>query len=203
MFETLKTRGRKLLSPITKLFVKLHPNFLTLIGFLITVFAGIVYARGIFWLGGVILLVGGLFDVLDGEVAKLTNRVSKFGAFLDSCIDRYSDFIVLFGIFWWYMGSRNWEVGIGKYGGTLNLASILIILTILGSFMVSYTRARAEGIGIDCKVGLGERAFRVPVIVLGSLFGPKIFIGFLWLLAIITNLTAFYRMYYIGRRINE
>jgi len=187
MIEILNIKCRRTLQPVTRFFGKLHPNFLTFIGFLITVSASIFYARGIFWLGGIVLLVGGLFDVLDGEVAELTNRISKFGAFWDSCLDRYSDFIVLFGIFYWYLSTNR-------------LASILALLTILGSFIVSYIRARAEGIGIECKVGLGQRAFRVFIIVIGSFFGPELFVWFLWILVLATNLTAFYRMWYVWKR---
>ncbi|MDI6840747.1 MAG: CDP-alcohol phosphatidyltransferase family protein [bacterium] len=188
--KALKEWVRKVLLPVTRVFSKLHPNWLTVIGLLVTIFASLFYGHGIFWAGGLLLLVGGLFDVIDGEVAKLTGKASKFGAFLDSCIDRYSDFIVLFGIFCWYIttDSHRW---------TLNFASILVLLTILGSYMVSYTRARAEGIGIECKVGFGERAFRVPIIIIGSFLGPKIFLSFLLFLTCLTNLTAWYRMYWV------
>ncbi|MCK4307058.1 CDP-alcohol phosphatidyltransferase family protein [candidate division WOR-3 bacterium] len=185
--ESLKTKVRELLLPLAKLFSKVHPNLLTFIGFLITGVASFFYARGIFWLGGIILLVGGLFDTLDGEVAKLTGRESKFGAFLDSCIDRYSDFVILFGMFLWYM--------------PLRVPTILVLLAMFGSYIISYTRARAESLGCECKVGLGERAFRIVLLVVGSFFGPKIFIGFLLLFVIITNGTGIYRMLWVWRKL--
>ncbi len=191
MFEDLKEKVRQWLKPLTLFFKKFHPNFLTVFGFLITCVSGVFYAKGIFWLGGVILLLGGIFDVLDGEVAKLGNKGSKFGAFLDSTLDRYSDFVVLFGMFLFYSRSLINQTP---------TPVILVILTIVGSYMVSYTRARAEGLGIECKVGFGERAIRIPIIIIGSFFGYKIFIYFLWLLAILTNLTAFQRMCYVWKK---
>lgn len=188
MLEKLKGQVRERLKPLVRLFEKFHPNFLTVIGFLVTCISGFFYAKGIFWLGGIILLLGGIFDVLDGEVAKLGNKVSKFGAFLDSTLDRYSDFVVLFGMFLFYSS------------GLINQTTtpvILVLLIILGSYITSYTRARAEGLDIECKVGFGERAIRIPIIILGSFFGPRVFVGFLWLVVFLTNLTAIYRIYYV------
>ncbi len=187
--ESLKTKFREILFPLTKAFHKVHPNFLTLIGFLITCVASVFYAKGIFWLGGVILLVGGLFDTLDGAVAKLTGKQSKFGAFLDSCLDRYSDFIILFGMFIWY--------------SAYTIPTILILLAMFGSSIISYTRARAATLGCECVVGLGERAFRIALLVVGSLFGPKIFVLFLFLFVIVTNATGIHRMLWVWRNLKE
>lgn len=182
-----KLKFRKLILPVAKQFTKFHPNTLTLIGFVIICISSLFYADGKFWVGGLILLIGGLFDVIDGEVAKLTGKASKFGAFLDSCIDRYEDFIILFGMFCWYIGSGY-------------LATILILLAILGNYIVSYTRARAESLGYECKVGLGERAFRIPFIAIGSFFGPRIFIVFLVVLVIIANTTGIYRILWVWKK---
>lgn len=183
---TLKSKVREAILPVAKAFSKLHPNTLTLIGFVITCIACFFYATGVFWAGGIVLLIAGLFDVIDGEVAKLTGRTSKFGAFIDSSVDRYGDFIILFGIFLWYREQA--------------LPTILILLSILGSYIVSYTKARAEGLGYECKVGLGERAVRLPLIAIGSLFGTQIFIIFLWVVAIITNITGFYRIWWVWKQ---
>ena len=79
-------------------------------------------------------------------------------------------------------------------------ASILCILTILGSYLVSYTRARAEGLGIECKVGIGERGIRIPIIIIGSFFGAKLFVGFLWLLVILTGWTTLHRIWWVWRK---
>jgi CDP-diacylglycerol--glycerol-3-phosphate 3-phosphatidyltransferase len=188
--ETIKTKVKAVLIPVARGFSGFHPNTLTLIGFLVTCIAGFLYAKGIFWLGGVVLLIAGLFDTIDGEVARITGRTSTFGAFLDSCIDRYADFVVLFGMFLWYSGRDT----IG------HLSVSLILLTILGSFIVSYTRARAEALVLECKVGLGERAFRLPVVAIGSFFGPTVFVGFLFVLAAVTNATGIYRIWYVWRQ---
>lgn len=190
--ESLKIRVRKILLPLARFFSKVHPNLLTFTGFLITCVASFFYARGIFWLGGITLLVGGLFDTLDGEVAKLSGKQSKFGAFLDSCLDRYSDFIILFGMFLWYFH---------KDSDKSEFHTILVLLGILGSYTVSYAKARAESLGCECKVGLGERAFRIVLLIVGSFFGPDIFIGFLLLFVIITNATGIYRMLWVWRKL--
>ena len=188
--ETIKRKVREVARLVSrKVFINFHPNTLTIIGFIITCYASLLYASGVFWLGGIVLLIGGMFDIIDGEVAKLTNKSSKFGAFLDSCVDRYSDFIILFGMFCWY------------YNIEQTLPIILIFLAILGSYIVSYTRARAEGLGIECKVGLGERGVRIPIIIIGSLFGSKIFIGFLLVIALLTNITGVYRIWWVWRKI--
>lgn len=187
MFEKFKITTRKSLFPLVKVFSIFHPNILTIIGFCITCLAGWIYSKGIFWLGGIILFLGAIFDVLDGEIAKSTGKASKFGAFLDSCLDRCSDFAILFGMFWWYLG-RN------------NTASILSILTILGSFLVSYTRARAEGLGCECKVGICERALRIPIIIVGSFLGANIFVSFLWLLVILTGWTTLHRIWWVWKK---
>lgn len=177
---------------MVKIFSKVHPNILTLIGLIITCIASLFYAIGIFWVGGIILLIGGCFDTIDGEVARRTGRVSKVGSFLDSCIDRYADFIILFGMFLWYSReAKNY------------IPTVLILLAILGCFMVSYIRAKAESLSYDCKIGLGERGFRIPFIAIGSLFGSKIFIGFLVILVIITNITGVHRILVMWRNFKD
>jgi len=187
----IRENGRKLLLPITKLLarLKISPNFFTLIGFIITIVAGLLYGKGIFLLAGITLIVAGLFDILDGEIARISEGETKFGAFLDSTLDRYSDFAILAGMFYYYYYYRN------------TLACSFVLLTILGSYLVSYTRARAESIGEECKVGIGDRAIRVIIIVIGSFFGPKIFVAFLGLLVVLTNLTAIYRIYYVWKQL--
>ena len=186
--EKIKRIIRQSILPIAKVFSVVHPNTLTLIGFIITCVASLLYGVGDFRVAGIVLLIGGLFDTIDGEVAKLTGKASKFGAFLDSCVDRYSDFIILLGIFWWY------------YTKHYTLPVILVLLSILGSYIVSYARARAESLGLACQVGIGERAIRIPLIVIGSLFGYRIFIGFLWLLMVMTNITGIYRIWWVWKK---
>jgi CDP-diacylglycerol--glycerol-3-phosphate 3-phosphatidyltransferase len=190
MLESIKNKGRGILLPIARLLARkdISPNWLTLIGLSITVVSAFLYGKGLFPLAGIILLVSGLFDVLDGDVARLSGKVTKSGAFLDSTTDRYADFAVLAGITFYYT-----KIGIGYV--------IIALLLILGSFMVSYTRARAEGFGIECKIGFGDRPVRFITIIIGSLFGSNIFFFFMLFLMAATNLTAIYRISYVLKRL--
>jgi CDP-diacylglycerol--glycerol-3-phosphate 3-phosphatidyltransferase len=185
--ETLRQKVRQIIFPVAKIFAKWHPNVLTFIGFIITCFASFWYAKGWFRLGGVILFIGGMFDMIDGMVARIASKKSKFGAFFDSCLDRYSDFLILFGMFWWYIGESE------------RIIATLVLLAILGSYMVSYAAGRAEGLGYKCRVGIGDRGVRTAIIIIGSLFGAKIFIGFLLLLVIVANGTGFYRIWWMWK----
>ena len=160
MNEELKKTGRNLLSPVVKLAMKLNlsPNAITLIGLIITLLASYFYARGSFRIAGLILLLAGLCDAIDGEVARKANKVSKFGAFLDSTIDRFEEFFVFGGILFYYSMVRQ-DI----------LLSIVVYLILLGSIMTSYIRARAEGIGFSPTSGPMDRPGRYVYIVLFSI----------------------------------
>lgn len=136
------------------------PNILTLVGLLINVVCAWFYGTGHFFLGGLVLILANLFDMLDGSVARIQGRVTRFGAFFDSVIDRYSDTIVFVGIMIFYARDT-------RYHSTLYVALTGIVL--IGSVLISYTRARAEGVDIACKVGFLERPERVVLIIIGSL----------------------------------
>ena len=162
----------------------LTPNMLTVIGLLLNGGVALVLARGhLFW-GGVFVLAAGLFDLLDGAMARVTNRISPFGAFFDSTLDRYSEVIVYLGLLSYILGT-----------GDARLGAILIYLTICGSLLVSYARARAEGLGYKLQVGLLARPERIIILSLGLLVGRPLWA--LWLLAIFTNLTAAQRIYHL------
>jgi len=158
--EELKKTGRNLLSPIVKLAMKLNlsPNAITLIGLIITLLASYFYAKGYFRIAGLILLLAGLCDAVDGEVARKANKVSKFGAFFDSTIDRFEEFFVFGGILFYYSMVRQ-DI----------LLSIVVYLILLGSVMTSYIRARAEGIGFSPTSGPMDRPGRYIYIVLFSI----------------------------------
>jgi len=161
------------------------PNALTLLGYALNLVVMYVLSQGNLRLGGLLVLLAGLFDALDGAVARATGQTSVFGAFFDSCVDRYSEATVLFGLLWWYLG----------LGAQLELA--LIYAVIVGSLMVSYTRARAEGLGLQCKVGLMTRLERVVVLSVGLLaLQPRITLA---ALALLTNFTAVQRMFHVWR----
>jgi CDP-diacylglycerol--glycerol-3-phosphate 3-phosphatidyltransferase len=158
--EELKKAGRNLLSPVVKSALKLNlsPNAITLIGLIITLLASYFYAKGYFRIAGLILLLAGLCDAIDGEVARKANKVSKFGAFLDSTIDRFEEFFVFGGILFYYSMVRQ-DI----------LLSIVVYLILLGSIMTSYIRARAEGIGFSPTSGPMDRPGRYIYIVLFSI----------------------------------
>ncbi len=169
----------------------LTPNMLTLIGFFAMCGIGVVLAFGNFALGGVLIIAAGIFDALDGSLARLTNRVTKFGAFLDSTTDRFAEGALYLGIMYWYLQRG------------MTFVAYLVFLTLLGSLMVSYARARAEGIGVEMKEGLMTRFERIALLVIGLLLtaalGDASILIVLAILAVFTNLTAVQRMWLVYR----
>jgi CDP-diacylglycerol--glycerol-3-phosphate 3-phosphatidyltransferase len=159
---------------------KIHPNVLTFIGLVINVVAAVLFARGRFVAAGLVVIGAGLFDMVDGRVARETNQVTRFGGFFDSVLDRYSDLALLIGLLVWY-GSINRPFYV-----------VLTAIVMMGSVMVSYSRARAENTIPSCKVGFMERPERIVLLLIGALFdrvAPA-----LWMLAILSNLTVAHRM---------
>ena len=165
--------------------LNLHPNTITVIGFLVNGIAAVIVALGRPRLGGVVMLLASSTDALDGVLARMTSKQSRFGAFLDSTLDRLSEGVVLIGLMVWFLNQgSDWGV-------------LLSALTLLGSVLVSYTRARAEGVGYECKVGLLTRPMRVVILGIGLLT--------LWLmpvmtvLAVLTWFTVLQRMVHVYR----
>jgi CDP-diacylglycerol--glycerol-3-phosphate 3-phosphatidyltransferase len=165
--------------------MRVHPNILTSIGLGINIWAAAQFAFGNFVTAGLIVIFAGLFDMLDGRVARLTNRVSRFGGFLDSALDRYSDLGVLIGLLVYY-------ASINRF-----LYIVVTAIAMTGTVMVSYTRARAENTIPKCKVGFMERPERVVLVVIGALFNRMAPV--LWILAIFTNISAVGRIMYTYR----
>lgn len=159
-----------------------HPNFLTFMGLVINCVAAICFAFGYFPLGGVVVFFAGAFDMIDGAVARKIGKVTKFGAFFDSVIDRYSDMVILIGLIYYY--SRTHEM----------TYVVLTSLVIVGSIMISYTRARAENLIPSCKVGFWERPERIVLIIIGALFNRMKMV--IWILAIMTQITVLHRIYH-------
>jgi CDP-diacylglycerol--glycerol-3-phosphate 3-phosphatidyltransferase len=151
-----------------------HPNTITVFGTLCTVIAGIIYGTGHIKTGGWFLGITALFDVLDGTVARRSNRSSTFGAFLDSTLDRLSDGFVLGGLAVFYATSRL---------HTSVPMLIVCLFGLVGAFLTSYTRARAEALGLDAKVGMLQRPERVVLLSAPQAFFGLVFNG--WVLAII------------------
>jgi phosphatidylglycerophosphate synthase len=207
-FLGAKTRQRylKLLSPAVGLFARagIHPHVLTVAGFVISLLAGVLYAKGALVWAACTLLVAGVCDTLDGQIARMTNRQSRFGAFFDSTLDRYSDLFPFAGMAYFFTGGA----GAGARGVDPSPLMILaIILTIAGSFMVSYTRARAEGLGVECRNGIMQRPERITILIVGSLLGAIPLIGdvlikaTLVVLAVMTNATALSRIVHTGKKL--
>jgi CDP-diacylglycerol---glycerol-3-phosphate 3-phosphatidyltransferase len=160
--------------------LRIHPNVLTFIGLVINIWAAFMFAAGSFRWGGVIVIGAGLFDMVDGRVARETNRVTRFGGFFDSVLDRYSDLGVLVGLLVYYSSiNRNFYV-------------VLTAIVMTGTVMVSYTRARAENLIPRCKVGFLERPERVVLIIVGALFNCMAQV--LWVIAVLSNITVVSRM---------
>ncbi len=159
---------------------RIHPNVLTFLGLLINVGAAWLLAVNKFRWAGAVIIGAGLFDMVDGRVARETNRVTRFGGFFDSVLDRYSDLGLLVGLLVWY--------------GSINRPSYVVLTAVamMGSVMVSYTRARAENSIPTCKVGFMERPERVVLMIIGALFDrmPEV----LWVIAVLSNLTVIHRM---------
>ncbi len=157
------------------------PDALTVLGLLFAAAAAYFASQGQFVRAGLALVVGGPFDAMDGAVARLTNRVRPFGALLDSTLDRYGEALLFTGLAY-YMAERSSTLGV-----------MLAMAALFGSVMVSYLRARSEGLGVDNKVGLFTRVERVAVVVL-MLFSGWVMPG-LWLLAILTHVTVAQRLF--------
>jgi CDP-diacylglycerol--glycerol-3-phosphate 3-phosphatidyltransferase len=162
----------------------LTPNTLTVIGLVLNVIVATVIASGNLILGGALVLLGGAFDLLDGAVARSTGQSSKFGSFLDSTIDRYSEAIVFAGLLIYLTRTD---------AGTVPV--LLTYVTIVGSLMISYTRSKAESIGVRGDVGFAQRLERV-LILAGALLISEPVWG-LWILAVLTQVTAVHRIIHV------
>src|SRR5438552_7977736 len=159
---------------------RIHPNVLTFLGLLINIWAAFLLAAGRFQAAALVVIGAGLFDMADGRVARETNRVTRFGGFFDSVLDRYSDLALLMGLLVYY--------------GIINRPFYVVLTAIVmtGSVMVSYTRARAENTIPSCKVGFMERPERVVLFIIGALFDRMAPV--LWVIAVLSNITVIHRM---------
>lgn len=184
----LSRYGRPLFAdPLSHLARRLHalgvtPNSLTYTGFILTAITAYFLANGFFGWGGALLLLASFFDMLDGAVARFTKQISTFGAFLDSTLDRYSESVTFLALAYYY--SRR---------PSTRMELVLILVILVGSLMVSYTKARAEALNVECKAGVLQRPERVVLLIAGLLTGWMQPV--LWVLAIFTNFTAIQRIY--------
>ncbi|MFQ5772428.1 MAG: CDP-alcohol phosphatidyltransferase family protein [bacterium] len=179
-----------LIKPAIKFFVRLelNPNFFTTIGFILTTGAAVLFAIGQLVVAGCIILLAGTFDIIDGKVARATNRVTKFGALYDSTLDRYAEVIMFFGLAFYFVKAD------------MFITSVAVSFALGGSVMVSYVRARAEALGFQCKVGIMQRPERVVYIGFGAIFSVIHLFTLtfaIYLIAIFANVTAIQRLYHV------
>jgi len=193
--DWVKDAARGVLAPVVRLAIALHltPNTITVIGLLITVVAAILVASGWLLVGAAVLTAGSLFDAVDGALARAQGGGTAFGSFLDSTLDRASEAILYVGIAVWFMNTLSEPV----------LPVLAVFLALAGSFLVSYARARAEGIGLEASVGLAPRTERLVLVIAGvALAGlgyTPILIGILGLLAVLTVVTVIQRIWHVWR----
>jgi CDP-diacylglycerol---glycerol-3-phosphate 3-phosphatidyltransferase len=161
---------------------RVHPNVLTFIGLLINVVAACLFGAGRFMAAGLVVIGAGLFDMVDGRVARETNQVTRFGGFFDSVLDRYSDLGLLVGLLVYYASINR------------NLYVVLTAIVMMGSVMISYTRSRAENTIPRCKVGFLERPERIVLIIIGAVFNHMAQV--LWVIGVLSNITVIHRMIY-------
>jgi CDP-diacylglycerol--glycerol-3-phosphate 3-phosphatidyltransferase len=171
---------------------RISPNALTFIGLLINIAAAFLFGHAnalnngrMFFFAGLVIFGGGIFDMVDGRVARRTNQVTVFGSFFDSVIDRYSDVVLFFGLLVYY--------------GRINRFRyvVLVAFVMVTSLMVSYTRARAEALIGRCSVGFAERPERIVLILIGALFNwAGAMAPVLWLLAVLSTITVIHRIVY-------
>ena len=162
-----------------------HPNTLTFIGLLINIAAAAVLASGNFFIGGFVIMGAAVFDLVDGRVARSSGNVTRFGAFFDSVMDRYSDLFLLIGMLVYY-------ASINRF-----FYIVLTAVAMVAMVLVSYSRARAENVIPKCKVGFMERPERIVLLLIGAFFDRMAPV--IWVIAVMGNLTVIHRIYYTWR----
>jgi CDP-diacylglycerol--glycerol-3-phosphate 3-phosphatidyltransferase len=198
----LSKYGRQWLAwPVSVVVERLHrlgisPNAVSYTGFVLTLVTAVLLGAGLFITGGVLLTVASLLDLVDGSLARATKQSSTFGAFLDSTLDRYSESVTLIGLAFFYAGQAQSQLYV-----------MVILLTIVGSLMVSYTRARAEALNVECKEGWLQRPERVFLLIVALLFNGlfwgQLMLAVLAFMAVMTNVTAIQRVYQVYRRVQK
>ena len=187
-WSKLKDKGRLILLPLVKALSSLPPNFITFGGFLIVIIAAVLILFGKFRIGGVVLILGSIFDAVDGQIAREKGKTSKFGAFFDSTLDRYGEFFIFFSI---------------AFAEKRFFLTSLCFAAVLGAFLTSYTRARADSLGVDIKEGLFTRVERIIIIIIGLIFLPDYMIYIMGIMAIGTNITAIQRILIAYKRLEN
>lgn len=185
--DLVRQWSRGIINPLARFvsWTGISPDGVTLVGFVLMVFVGLLLSQGYLQLAGALLIVAGLFDAIDGALARILNRVTRFGAFFDSTMDRFSEAAIFLGIL----------VHFYRQGASTEV--VLTYIAIVGSLMVSYTRARAEGLGVSIRGGFLTRFERFIVLIFGLILNQPTLA--LWILAPLTNFTALQRIWLTWR----
>lgn len=211
--DAMQRAARAALDPLARALAGagIRPDHLTVLGLILSIGAGLAFALGQFQAGALFATASGVCDILDGQLARNMHRVSRFGAFLDSTLDRLAEAAMLVGLACYYTANLV-DQAVDPERVAINLArglepihwgffSLFAMLALVGSFMVSYTRARAEGLGIECKVGWFERPERMVLLILAGFFGfGPVMPATLLLLAGLSFATAFQRMAHVWKQ---
>lgn len=168
---------------------RISPNIVTTLGLLVALVTAWVLSTGHFFLGGFLVLVSGAFDMLDGAVARISGRSTRFGAILDSTFDRLSEAALFLGLLAYYANQGSFQ------------EVVLVGAALVGSMMTSYVRARAEVLGLKCEVGLFTRPERVILLAIGLIFNQMLVI--LWIIAVLSNLVAWQRLFYVWQQLRK
>lgn len=167
----------------------ISPNIVTALGLLVALVTAWVLSTGHFFLGGFLVLVSGAFDMLDGAVARISGRSTRFGAILDSTFDRLSEAALFLGLLAYYANQGSFQ------------EVVLVGAALVGSMLTSYVRARAEGLGLKCEVGFFTRPERVILLAIGLILNQMLVI--LWIIAVLSNLVAWQRLFYVWQQLRK
>jgi CDP-diacylglycerol---glycerol-3-phosphate 3-phosphatidyltransferase len=187
--DWMRRRFKGTLDPIASVLIRmgLTPNLMTGLGLVLSLVGAYLLSQGRMSLGGLLILIAGPFDALDGTMARLLSQPSKFGAFVDSVTDRWSEMLIFLGLLYYYLQR-----------GDSALECLLVFVAMMGSVMVSYTKSRAETLGFDANVGLLTRMERYLVLA------PALVLNLpwlaLWIIAVLANVTALQRAFYVRRQ---
>jgi CDP-diacylglycerol--glycerol-3-phosphate 3-phosphatidyltransferase len=175
---------------------RLTPNKISMTGFLLNVVAAVLVTQRLFFLAGVAFIAGSVMDVLDGRYSRMSGKGTPFGAFLDSTLDRIEEGVVLAAVAA-YFADRGDELAVGA-----------TVMSVVGSYMVSYTRAKAEALGVECKVGIATRPVRVVILSAGLVFAKGAGLGdfellepAIYVMAVLTLFTTFQRVFHVRRQL--
>src|ERR671919_3020354 len=171
---------------------RLTPNAISLTGLVLCVVAAVLVSHGYYFLGGVAFVVGSVCDTLDGRYSRMSGKGTSFGAFLDSTLDRMEEGIVLTAVAYQFSEAGD------------DAAVAAVVVAVLASLMVSYTRARAEALGVECKVGIADRAVRVVILSAGLiLYGLELLAPAVYVLAALSTITVFQRIWHVRRELTK